>query len=250
MANAKEHHVNIEITNGGSGTYTALKSATPGESYTTGAGGIAQYLFNHLSAYQYDGESVHVAAAFADSTAATYVDPGCAINFSGGAAEWTGMAAQCQSIAEDYRKHTTTVRIGVAKHLSAGQLSSLLQMWRYRRPWYNPLLRSNNTLQNGGSVDQSVTGGQSNAVPGVVNNGASTAVDYSSPPSGSTQGTVNAQIQNDPTAVTAILASGTPTPTTNPTDMRTVKPREIAMCGSSGNVVYAVVHSSAPYTRS
>ncbi len=99
---AAEHHVNIEITNGPSAVYSTITSLTPGESYIVGAGGIAQYLFNHLNTLQYDGDAVHVAAEFADAGAANYVDLGCVLNLSNGAPEWAGMNAQIQSIEENY----------------------------------------------------------------------------------------------------------------------------------------------------
>lgn len=201
--NAKDQHANFQITNATTGSYTTVASATGGESYIVGAGGIAQYLYQHLAAYQYDGDACHVAAAFADSTAVTYVDPGCALNLSGGAPEWLAMGAQVQAVDEDYSKHETTVRIGVAKHLNAGQLSSILNMWRFRRPWYNPLLRSNAALQNGGAVDQSNATGDADSLGGVEANGAVAGVDYAVLPSGSTPGTVNSTATTDPAHVTA-----------------------------------------------
>lgn len=203
-------HTNIELTNGPTGAYSSITSFTAGESYIIGVGGIAQYLFNHLNAYQYDGDAVHVGAAFADAGSSLAVDPGCALNLSGGAAEWATMQAQVQSIEEDYFHHQTTVQIGVAKHLNAGQLSSILNMWRNRRPWYNPLLRTNQSLSNGGSVDMPVTAGNSDGVPGLVAGGGHTLIDYQTPPSDvgsafySVQGAFNSVVTNDPVRMTKV----------------------------------------------
>lgn len=163
-----EHHVNFEITNGTTGQYQALESFTAGETALIGAGGIAQYLFNHLNTLQYDGDAVHVAASFADKAAANYIDLGNTLNLANGAPEWAAMNAQVQEIEEDYFTHETTVQIGVAKHLNAGQLSSILNMWRNRRPWYNPLVRSNNAAGgSGGLVDMPLASGGANSVKGL-----------------------------------------------------------------------------------
>jgi hypothetical protein len=167
-----EHHVNVELTNAApdSGTsgyanFQILASQTPSE---TAWIGIAKYIYQHLSALQYDGDFVKVQASFDNSDAGTYVTLGNSLNFSGGATAWSSMNAQIQSIHEDYGKHETTLRIGVNKILSAGQLSSLMNMWRFRRPWYNPALVTDNTVGGGGAqVDMAKTVGQANTTNGL-----------------------------------------------------------------------------------
>ena len=158
-ADSKDHHINMELTNGVSNAYTTVTSNTPGETYIIGAGGIAQYLYNQLNVYQYDGETVSVKAAFDDSTSPYYIDLGANLNLSNGANQWQTMAAQIQSIQEDYTNHYTKVTIGVAKQLNAGQFQTILNAWRFRRPWYAPALRTNNALGGGGLVDGAVTAG-------------------------------------------------------------------------------------------
>ena len=138
--------MDVVLTNLPSGRYQTLASYTPGELYVIGAGGIAEYIFKHLNSPQYDGDAVHVAANFANIGASNYVDLGCVLNLSGGAAEWTTMNAQIQSIEEDFFAKTTTVQIGVAKHLNSGQLSSMLNMWHSRRTWYNTGIRTDPTV--------------------------------------------------------------------------------------------------------
>ena len=164
--NFEEQHANIEITNGVTSTYSTFSSVTTSDWYIIGNGGAAQYLFQHLNVPQFDGDFVKVQTSFDDATSASYVHPGMSLNLSGGAFLWQTMRAQIQEIEEDYGTHQTSIRIGVAKHLSAGQLSSILNMWRFRRPWYNPALRQDNSQAGGNRVALSITNGQSNTTNG------------------------------------------------------------------------------------
>jgi len=197
LANTKQHHVDCEVTNGVTQAYTTIASTTPGEAYIIGTNGIAQYLYNHLNVLQFEGNHAKVEVAFG-----TGVTLRNSINFSGGATTWTTMAAQPQSIRRHYGKKTTEVQIGVAKHLNAGQLSSLLNMWRYRRTWYNPILRTQNTVQSA-SVDQAVTAGNANTPAGLDNPLQQSIFSYSVQPSGSTPGTIAAGIVQAPAVVYA-----------------------------------------------
>ena len=141
-ANSSEEHVNIEVTNAtpdvgvnGLATFSILESTTPGELYIVGAGGIADYLWNHFNVRQYDGNFCKIESNFTDSSTGNYLNLGRRLNLTNGAAAWQSMNAQIQEIVEDYGACETTVKIGVAKHLNAGQLSSLLNMFRNRRSW-------------------------------------------------------------------------------------------------------------------
>jgi hypothetical protein len=266
--NSEDVHVNVELTNGPTGNYSAMATASQGECIIVGAGGIAQYLFQTLNAYQYDGDAVHVAASFADAAAANYVDLGCALNLSNGAVEWAAMNAQIQSISEDYHLHTTKVKIGVAKHLNSGQLASLLQMWRNRREWYNPATKADNTIPSGGDVDLPITAGSADTAHGLVNNGPVANVDYSTQPAPaspglppSVAGVMTGQLNHDPTLITkalaAVISSGkTPTPVVASSvpadanyDIKTMQPREMLLCDADGNQFYAMVHMGGSYTK-
>ena len=193
--NVRQHHVDCEVTNGTTQSYVTIASATPGEAYIIGSGGIAQYLYNHMKILQYEGSHVKVEVAFG-----TGVNLRNSINFSGGASAWTAMNAQPQNIRRHYGRKTTEVQIGVAKHLNAGQLSSLLNMWRYRRTWFNPVLRTQNTVQTG-NVDQAVTTANANTPDGLTNILSQSIFAYSSQPSGSTPGVISAGIITDPNIV-------------------------------------------------
>lgn len=239
-------HCNVELTNGITGTYQTIASSTPGELFIQGNGGIAQYLFTALQKFQYDGDYAKVESDFANN-----VDLTNALNFTNGRAEWTNMNAQIQEIEEDWGTKQTSVRIGVAKHLSAGQLSSLLNMWAFRRPWYNPELRADNTIASGGDIAMPVTSGQSNTAEGLENEGQTTNTDYQTQPSGSTPGVIAGQLNHDPTQITKILAATTPTPVDgfNANDLKIMQPRECAFCDASGALVYAIIHATGFYTK-
>jgi hypothetical protein len=194
--NTHDHHVDMVVTNGLTQAYTTIASTTPGEAYIIGEGGIAQYLYDHLNDLQYEGEHVKVEVEFG-----TGVTLRNAINFSGGATAWETMNAQPQSIRRHYGKKTTEVQIGVAKHLNSGQLSALLNMWRFRRPWYNPLLRTQNTA-TGNNVDQAIDTGNANTPDGLNNPVQSQIVNYTTLPSGSTPGVIGGAIISNPSLLT------------------------------------------------
>lgn len=239
-------HVNAELTNGITGTYETTSSSTPGELFIQGPGGIAQYLFNALQKFQYDGEFVKVESDFANNVNLTN-----AINFTNGRAEWTFMNAQPQSIIEDYGTKETSVQIGVVNHLSAGQLSSLLNMWAFRRPWYNPALRADNTVASSGQVSMPVTAGHANTTEGLENEGKKTNTDYQSQPAGAQPGVIAGQLNHDPTLITSILANANATPADgfSAADLKVMQPRECAFCDASGATVHAIVHTSGFYTK-
>lgn len=246
--NSAETHCEIELTNatnapdGSPFTASTIASSTPGEVYLLGAGGIAQYLFNAVQALQYDGDYAKVETDFANN-----VGLANAINFTGGRAEWTTMNAQPQSIIEDYGTKETFLQIGVANHLTAGQLSSLLNMWAFRRPWYNPAVRADNSVANGGEVAMPQTAGGANTTAGLVNHNEFVTTDYAT--ADDPASTVNAQIKLSAQKVTTILATSTATPVDGAIPPKILEPKEISFCDESGAVVQAILLAGGFYTK-
>jgi hypothetical protein len=248
--NSAETHCDIELTNaanaldGSPFTATTVASSTPGELYILGTGGIAQYLFNALLPFQYDGEYAKVETNFANNVGLMN-----AINFAGGRSEWTTMNAQPQSIIEDFGTRETFVQIGVANHLSAGQLSSLLNMWAFRRPWYNPAVRADNSVANGGEVSMPQTAGGANATGGLANHSELVTTDYETPDDPTTD--IKGQIKLTAKKVTDILAATTPTPfgSFSADDIKTMEPRELLVCDADGDQYYIIVHATGGYTK-
>jgi len=158
-----------------------------------------------------------------------------------------------KTAAQDFvMRQPSTVQIGVAKHLNAGQLSSILNMWRFRRSWYNPALR-NNPNAGGGSNQIGKSSGQSNTVAVPPADGRQQHIDYTAPPdlTTNTAGAVGGVLNHDPKIITQTLAATTPTPITGVTadDVKTMQPRECLLCDSDGKQFYAIVHMTGGYTK-
>ncbi len=245
-AGGHDVHVDLEITNGVTGDYSAVSSFTPGEAYLIGTGGIAQYLFNALSVLQYEGNYVKVAAGLDAGVNVT----NC-LNLTGGRPEWATMNAQIQSVREHYGRGETEVQLGMARHLSAGQLSSMLNMMRFRYPWYNPAIRTDNTISSTGSnVDEARTAGSANSTQGAAAPAEQTYMDYSSPGDPST--TPAAYIHLDAKTVSKQLTGFTPVAadTSAGNEPNRLQPREVAVCKPDGTLAYAIVLMGGLYTKS
>jgi len=170
-----------------------------------------------------------------------------AINFTGGRAEWMTMNAQPQSIIEDYGTRETFLRIGVSNHLTAGQLSSLLNMWAFRRPWYNPAVRADNAAANGGEVTMPQTAGGANTTGGLANHNEFVTTDYATP--GDPTSSVNGQIKTTAKKVSDILAATTPTPVDVSVPPKLLDPKEVSFCDESGTIVQAILIAGGFYTK-
>lgn len=204
-SNSHEEHAGFEVTNATTGTYQTVASSSAGEVAIVGPGGIAQYLYNHLNAPQFDGDYVKVQTAFDNS-----VTLGNSMNLDTvpptSIVPWSSMKAQIQEISRDWGRHTTTIKVGVARHLNSGQLVAMLNMFRNRRPWYNPSLRTNNQVGTTGQVDQPLTAGNANTTDGLVNGSTLVTVDYSVAPNpaSTTPGTANGKVVIDATHLTMV----------------------------------------------
>jgi len=246
--NTEETHCEIELTNsanaldGSPFAATTVTSSTPGELYLLGEGGIAQYLFNSLLTVQYDGQYAKVETNFSNNVGLMN-----AINFTGGRAEWTTMNAQPQSVIEHFGTRETFVQIGVSNHLTAGQLSSLLNMWAFRRPWYNPAVRADNATANGGAVAMPQTAGGANATNGLANHSEFVTTDYLT--ANDPTSTIKGQIKLTASQVAQILAATTPTLVDGSIPAHTLDPKEVAMCDDTGALVYAIGLFGGAYTK-
>jgi hypothetical protein len=260
-SNSSDEHVNLEVTNAvpdtgtsGYATFSIVASVQPGECLITGSGGIANYLWNHLNVLQFDGNYCKVESDFINSSAAGYLNLGKKLNLMNGAAVWKTMNAQIQEIVENYGSRETTVKIGVAKHLNAGQLSSLLNMWRNRRTWFNPAIQTQPAGSIGGTIDSAKATGHGNTTQGLQDIGAAQHLDYPKDSNGNpTSAAPSGIINHDPAIITNTLASivvngKTPTPVGSD-DIKTMQPRKCTMCDENGNAFYAMVHCTGGWTE-
>lgn len=156
------------------------------------------------------------------------------------------MNAQIQSVREDYGSHETSVKIGLSKHLSSGQFQSLLNMWRNRRPWVNPLIRADNTAGGNATVDMQQTSGSANTTDGEVNHQAVVTRDYQNQtdPTSTIQGEMN----HDSSLIHPILVATTPT-AVDSTPINKMAPRETLFCDMDGNQFYAIVLRTGYYSK-
>jgi len=121
-------------TNAASGDYYNENISAYPENVPTG---LAQNIYNSISQLQYDGT-----ITILESECSGSVSVGNTINITGSAISgWTTMAAQVQKIVEDLNTGRTTIEIGPAKHLGAGELLDLLRVSRNRRIQSSYLMR-------------------------------------------------------------------------------------------------------------
>ena len=134
-------------TNATSGTFYNETIATYPEPVPSG---LAQNIYNAISVLQYDGTFTLLEAECSGS-----VGIGNTVNVTGSSiTAWSTMAAQVQKIVENLETGRTTVEIGPAKHLGAGELLDLLRVSRNRRIQSSYLMRPNGNAasNNGGQI--------------------------------------------------------------------------------------------------
>ena len=78
----------------------------------------------------------------------------------------------------------------------------MLNMWRYRREWFNPAVRTDNTQVNGGAVDMAKAASGSNTLDGLANARQRNIFQYTTQPSGSTPGVIAAGMISNPSDLT------------------------------------------------
>jgi hypothetical protein len=117
------------VTNGIEGAYSALQAEVEAEAIPAG---LAQKIFENLALLQYEGE-----ITLSEEECATAVHTGNVLNITGGRAEWATMKAQIQSVRKDFGTGRTSITVGPAKHLSAGDLTELFLINRNRRYYFN-----------------------------------------------------------------------------------------------------------------
>lgn len=134
--------IRLKVTNSPAGKrlYSTIASDDPGEAQPTG---LAQAIWTALNVLQYEGRYT-MAEQDAGGKPAAMTDVGTQhkLNLSGGKAEWAAMNATVRGVEVDHARGTTAVTIGPARHLSAGDLEELMQVWKHRVVLENPALRT------------------------------------------------------------------------------------------------------------
>lgn len=235
----KEHHVEIAVTNGVDGTYSANASFTTGEDIPAD---MALGIWTSLNRLQYEGAYLKVENA---------IDGGISmlntLNLSGGRAEWETMNAQIQSIRKHYGSGETEVSIGPAKHLNANQLMDIFRAFRFRLQLINAG-RGTGALGGTGSGGTEIAKNapKKNTMEGLPNPSMLGIVykDNDNPAS-AVKGKATLACKD----IADILAATTPTPTGSfgAADVQEVKFREVLIC--SDPPTYIIVPSGASYTK-
>lgn len=237
----KEHHIEITVTNGTTGTYGAVASVTTGEDIPAD---LALGIWTALNRLQYEGDYLKVQAAINGG-----VSLANCLNLSGGRAEWATMNAQIQSIQKDYGTGQTQVTIGPAKHLNAAQLMDIFRAWRFRLLTYNPAVRaSGNPGTSSGGTEISKNAPKKNTMEGLEDPSSQT-ITYRD--SDSPAGDLKGQHKLDAKIIADVLggvSSPTPAGTFSTGDLKVMQPRLCAFCDETGAIVQAIIHATGFFT--
>lgn len=234
----REHHVEIVVTDGTTGTYWETLVDDPGEGVPIG---LAQAVYNSLATLQYEGGYVKVEAAI--TAGVTHANK---LNLTGGRTEWTTMNAQIQSIRKDYGRGETEIRIGPAKHLNAGEIYSLLKFLRFRQTWFSIQSRLSGAATSG-TLEITRNAPKKNTVPGNEDLAYSSVTHYTV--DNDPTSAVKATIQHDATKITAILAATTPTALDPDHAPNTMRPRKCLLCAEDGGQVFQIIHTGGPFSE-
>lgn len=164
----KEVAVHLTLTNGITGSYSVVESEVEGEAVPEG---LAQSIYDALSALQYEGVNIRLEEAVSG-----LIGMGNVLNLTGGRSEWSTMRALVQTIHKDYGRGMTEISIGPARHLSAGDLTQLFLINRFRRVYYDPTVRATATARGDGSVQLQKNMPKENATHGLETHSNSAVV--------------------------------------------------------------------------
>ena len=121
----------VTITNGVTDTYSAVASSVDAEAVPTG---VAQAIYEGLAVLQYDG-----AVTLVEEECGGGITLGNVLHLSGGRSEWATMGAQINGIRKEFGTGRTTLTLGPARLLSAGDLTRLFLINRGRRNYNDPM---------------------------------------------------------------------------------------------------------------
>ncbi|MCW1887722.1 hypothetical protein OKA04_23495 [Luteolibacter flavescens] len=146
--------LSVRATNAITKIYKGITQWVDGE---TAPAGIAEAVYNSLSAYQFEGSITTVSE---DVSALRF--HGCKISVAGGKAEWAGMGAMVHSVSFDIAKGAMTIGLGPAPFAAAQDIMDLKRMLRGRGvTWMSEAERTSNELGaegEPGSKGDTVTG--------------------------------------------------------------------------------------------
>jgi hypothetical protein len=247
-SNAHELHCHITLTNAPAGV-TAFTGANVSGYSETPVSGLAQNIWTDRATLDYDGDH-------------EFLDPGVpgvsvpitqiighwnVLNIAGGAAAWANANMTIAATEIDLLNNRVRIQVGPARHLQPQDWSAMLQFFRYRRTFMFSSQRATGAADPNGTVDMALNTPDGNTVGGLVADRASVLIDYATPSDPTSQ--VNGRSNLDANQVTQILAAETPTPVVDANGMRTLQPREYAMCDNAGDVLFVILHGTSGHTK-
>lgn len=108
--------------------------------------GLAEYLYTTLNPLHYDG-----VIDLEEQDCTGHVRLGHAINLLGSRAEYGAMSALVQQVTFDIFSGMTSIQFGPPRHLTISDILTLLQRFRTRRRWTNPVTQETGELSGTGS---------------------------------------------------------------------------------------------------
>ena len=200
--------------------------------------GLAQNVYTSMATLQWEGEHVITDPELAGGL----VDIAKNLNLSGGASDWTSMAADVSKVTVDFTRGIQTVDFGPHQHLSAAQFVEYLLMWRYRSVYENPSVRSDGHTSN--STDVILP--EDEHVRDTTSNPPNYALHTITAPQTDTGGLPDAQIRLDAQAISNLAGlMGTGSGLTPA--QRVIQPKKQQIC-VNGNKMYVVVLSGPVQT--
>jgi hypothetical protein len=244
-ANDHGHHVRIKLCNSASISQKFTQFVTTGEAIPVG---LAQSVYAALAQLQYSFTHSLVERPFNG-----WLKPGKhSINLDGGAPAWEAMSATLQQ--SEYKMHLDgagntfdnfQVKCGPVEFLEPGQLVQLFNVFQNRDL---TKIDTNERLSGkpspGNTIAMPDDSARENSVPGISDDSQHVVTDYATPGDPTTP--IAAQSNLDAGIVTTIVAGKTPVGSA--AGMKTMQPRELALCDNTGTVFYAAVHATEGHT--
>jgi hypothetical protein len=245
--NTHELHVHVTLTNSPAGV-TTYNGTNISQSAEAPATGLAQNIYTSRQMLDYDGSHLIVdPGSTTHIPLAQILGPWNLVNFSGGNPAWANANMTIAGTEIDLIHNTQRIDIGPNKHLSPQDFNTLLQFFRQRLVLMYAGQRATGYNDLSSNVDMARNTPDANSVGGlqVGSQLAQVAYTNSSDPTSAVVGTIN----SDASIINTILSATTPTAVVDLTSMKTMQPREVAVCDNSGSSYFVIVHATGGHTK-
>lgn len=146
--------------------YSAIESVDSGDPSIVG---LAQFLYESLNHFDGGVAKTQYAASITlqEQECTGQIDLGSVVNLFGGRAEYETMRALIQSISFNIDNGVTEITCGPPRQWTIGSLLALLERFRVRRRWTNPLTQETGETESGTDrIDLPTASANINTLPG------------------------------------------------------------------------------------